>query len=190
MIKEKKVDVSVVITAHNEGILAHKTMLSVLRAVSQLEESNVSYEILVHIDNGTPDTKRYFERYKKEDKVSILYNEFGDLSKSRNFTIQQAKGEYIALADADDLYSENWLIDFYLCVKGKKNVVARFNYVLTFGGHHTIVTDCTDVTEQDEFLYSFDSNIYGSPCSTKAFIRKRRSERIIDHLVTRIGNGF
>ena len=177
MIKEKKVDVSVVITAHNEGILAHKTMLSVLRAVSQLEESNVSYEILVHIDNGTPDTKRYFERYKKEDKVSILYNEFGDLSKSRNFTIQQAKGEYIALADADDLYSENWLIDFYLCVKGKKNVVARFNYVVTFGGHHTIVTDCTDVTEQDEFLYSFDSNIYGSPCMFHKSIYQETSQR-------------
>lgn len=161
---KKKLDVSVVVTAHSEGILAHKTMLTVFRAAARLEKSNISYEILIHIDNGTDETKSYFERYKNDKRIKLFHNQFGDLSESRNFTIDQARGSYIALADADDLYSENWLIDFYNSVKGTKDIVARFNYILTFGGNRTIITDLTDLSERDEFLYSFDSNVYGSPC--------------------------
>lgn len=156
-------DLSIIITAHNEGVIAHKTMLSVMRSVQGLNE-DIRYEIIVHIDNGTEETVRYFERYDNRGDIRIIHNSFGDLSRSRTAAIQAARGTYIALADADDLYSENWLPAFYECVAGTKDVVARFQYVLTFGGPRVIITDCTDMSEQDEFLYAFDSNIYGSPC--------------------------
>ena len=51
---------SIVITAHNEGLLAHKTILSVLSAFEGLKEEGISTEIIIHIDNGDKETKDYF----------------------------------------------------------------------------------------------------------------------------------
>lgn len=160
----KKIDISLIITAHNEGLLAHKTMLSAFKAIEELEKEKISYEIIVHIDNGDEYTKEYFKRYENDKNIRIFNNNFGDLSSSRIFSVKKAKGEYIAFADADDLYSSNWLISFYNQVKGKKDTIAHFNYILTFGGWNTILEDLTDLNEKDEFLYAFDSNVYGSPC--------------------------
>ena len=48
----RKIDISLIITAHNEGLLAHKTMLSAFRAIEELKKEKISYEIIIHIDNG------------------------------------------------------------------------------------------------------------------------------------------
>ena len=55
----KKIDISLIITAHNEGLLAHKTMLSAFKAIEELEKEKISYEIIVHIDNGDEYTKEF-----------------------------------------------------------------------------------------------------------------------------------
>ena len=68
----KRYDLTVAITAHNEGLVAHKTMRSILEATKKLEEKNISYEILIHIDNGDQITKDYFQRYKDNPIVEIL----------------------------------------------------------------------------------------------------------------------
>lgn len=60
MAKNKHAELSIIVTAHNEGILAHKTMLSLFRATKKLEEEDIPYEFIVHIDNGTLETKKYF----------------------------------------------------------------------------------------------------------------------------------
>ena len=104
----KKVFLSIVITAHNEGIIAHKTMRSVLEAANRLKKKNYRYEIIVHIDNGDYQTRNYFSRYSSCDNVSVYENTFGDLGTSRNFAVGKAKGEYITFIDADDLISPNW----------------------------------------------------------------------------------
>ncbi len=41
---------SIIITAHREGLVAHKTMKSVERAVKKIEEASISYEVIVSID--------------------------------------------------------------------------------------------------------------------------------------------
>ena len=159
---EKTIDISIITTAHAEGILAHKTMLSLFRAAKKLEEAGISYEIIIHIDKGTPETKDYFERYRNNKHVRILENNFGDLSDSRNYAVKEARGECISVIDADDLCSENWLINSYNLIKDKKDWVARFQYTVAFGGKNTVVTDKTGVTDEDKLLYLFDSNIDGS----------------------------
>ena len=57
----KSVDLTFVITAHAEGIIAHKTMLSVEAALSALP-ANTTYEVLISIDNGDSSTLDYFHR--------------------------------------------------------------------------------------------------------------------------------
>ena len=81
----KTYDLTVAITAHNEGLVAHKTMRSILEATKKLKEKKISYEILVHIDNGDKETIKYFGTYKDINYVSVYKNNFGDLGSSRNF---------------------------------------------------------------------------------------------------------
>lgn len=158
----KRVDMSVIVTAHREGILAHKTMLSIFRATNKLEDIGLSYEIIVHIDNGSKETVDYFERYENDDRVRVLRNTFGDLSESRNFSVNSALGKYIAFIDADDLCSEGWLANSYTSIKDRTEAVARYSYTITFGNEETVVTDNEDVSLSDKNMYLFDSNMNGS----------------------------
>ena len=169
---KSKIDVSVIITAHKEGILAHKTMLSVLRSAKKLEDKNVSYEVIVHIDNGSPETERYFSRYNDDPRVRVFKNRFGDLSESRNYSAEQASGKYISFIDADDLYSESWLISAYNLVCRSDNTVARLNYIITFGSAESVVTENRQLSDNDKTLRLIDSNMYGSPmmCSRDVYL--------------------
>ena len=45
--KNKHAELSIIVTAHNEGILAHKTMLSLFRAAKKLEEEDIPYEFIL-----------------------------------------------------------------------------------------------------------------------------------------------
>ena len=98
---------SVIITAHDEGLLLHKTLLSLKRAVSHLKP--IEYEIILHIDNGTPSLDDYIERGVSPLKMTVYKNKFGDLGSSRNYCTNRANGDYIFFIDADDLISDNFI---------------------------------------------------------------------------------
>ncbi len=99
-------ELTVGITAHDEGLLAHKTMLSIFEALKQLDD--VKYEIIINIDNGTKETKRYFSRYDSYQEIKVHHNTFSDLGASRNYIVKKAKGKYVFFLDADDLISRNY----------------------------------------------------------------------------------
>ena len=152
--------ISVVITVHREGIIAHKTILSVLNALDFLEDSKEKYEIIVHIDNGDKETNDYFNRYKNDMRFKILRNSFGNPSDSRNFAIENAKGDYIAIIDGDDLITKNWFSDSLAMIKKhKKPIVLRPNFQLHFGGndpHHNIwVLEDSFSKEEDALIMTF-----------------------------------
>ena len=121
---------SLIITAHDEGVLAHKTMLSVFRALRKVD---ADYEIIVHIDNGTPETIDYFSRYSDDKNIRVFSNHFSDLGKSRNFAVGKAKGEYVLFLDADDLISENYISGMLdKLTSSKKEIVVSPELCLTF----------------------------------------------------------
>lgn len=129
-----KVDLSVIITAHSEGLLAHKTMLSIFKAAEILKKHRVSYEIIIHIDKGTAETISYFKRYQKDPLFTIYQNTFGDLGESRNFAAQKADGEIISFLDADDLVSPNWYYEAYKFIKkSEAPILVHPEANLTFG---------------------------------------------------------
>lgn len=126
---------SVIITAHHEGLLAHKTMLSIFRSLKHVEKARLPYEIIVHIDNGDRPTLDYYNRYKSDPRFAIYQNHFGDPALSRNFAAQKAQGEYLSFVDSDDLVSENWYLDGIkaLDAASDKNLLVHANVNLTFG---------------------------------------------------------
>ncbi|MBR3138623.1 glycosyltransferase [Candidatus Saccharibacteria bacterium] len=131
---KKNIILSAVITAHDEGLLAHKTMQSVFAGLMKVEEAGYKYEIIVHIDNGDKATRDYFRRYKKDEKIKVFENKFRDPGSSRNYAAEKATGKYVAFLDADDLVSDNWFINAISELENSKTETIVYpEAILTFG---------------------------------------------------------
>ena len=132
--KKEKVFLTVGITAHAEGVIAHKTIQGVLAGLGNLDVERYPYEIIVHIDNGNEATVGYFERYKKDKRFKIIYSHFGDLGLSRNCIVQHARGKYVSFLDADDILSSNWYTNAIdLMEKSKDTIMIHPNIQFNFG---------------------------------------------------------
>lgn len=130
----KEIDVSVILTFHNEGAVIYKTFLSLERMLKKLDEKKVRYEIIAHLDNGDEKTRRYIERAKERLNIKLFENHFGEPSQSRNFAVTKSKGRYVCLMDGDDLFSERWLIDAYMMQEATtEDVILHPECNLTFG---------------------------------------------------------
>ena len=128
----RKIKLSIAITAHNEGLIAHKTMKSVFAALEKIEKN--SYEIIINVDNGSDETKKYFKRYENDSRVRVFQNKFGDVGSSRNFCASVANGKYLSFIDADDLISDNWFVDsLKILEKSKKPIFLHPEALLSFG---------------------------------------------------------
>lgn len=104
-----KKSLTIIITAHSEGDLSDLSVSSILKAAKKLDKIGIEYDILVNIDRGDRKTIDYFERLTDE-RISINYSDYGDPGLARNAAIRKAKGRYLAMIDADDAVSGNWLV--------------------------------------------------------------------------------
>ena len=183
----KSVELSIIVTAHAEGLLAHKTMLSLLAATKELDAAKVSYEILIHLDNATPETKACFARYQKQPNFRLFENSFGDSGSSRNFTIKQAKGNYISILDGDDLISKNWLIESFKKVSASdKPIIVHPEANLTFGlqlDHQVLWLQRDSFDKQTDALLSVATNRWTSACTGLRQI-------FLDHPYPKNGDGY
>lgn len=154
---------SIVITAHHEGLIAHKTMRSVERATKLLDSANISYETLVSIDRGDEETNRYFDSYTTLP-IKIYRWDHGDLAKSRNSAIAKATGRFVAFIDADDLMSGNWLHDGvqFLMSHTYGKYVAHSAYTIEFEGANAIVEKVGYTNKDRDTLLSVFSGRWNS----------------------------
>ena len=69
---------------------------------SILKQSETDIELLL-IDDGSKDgSGEICDKYKENEKVRVYHNENQGVSKTRNFGIKHARGEYIIFVDSDD----------------------------------------------------------------------------------------
>ncbi|MCK5687171.1 glycosyltransferase, partial [bacterium] len=93
--------VSVIIPAFN----AEKFICDAIESV--LQQTYKGYEIIVVDDGSTDNTASLLNNYGKA--IKYIRQENKGLAIARNVAIQNSQGEYIALLDADDLFSPNRL---------------------------------------------------------------------------------
>ena len=179
-----KIDLSMAITVHDEGILAHKTMRSVLEAAEKVKEAGYTFEIIIHIDNGDTATIKYFERYKSQKEIKIYKNSFGDTAPSRNYILSVARGKYTAFLDGDDLVSDNWYVDaLNMLEKTDEDIVVHPEAVLTFGvDQPNVLTLQGDSYDQDPLIL-LGENRWGSVLMAKTGLLK-------DNLYRILGDGY
>lgn len=166
----KSILLSVVVTVHNEGLIAHKTMKSIFAATEILKNHNKSFEIIIHIDNGDDITNEYFTRYKNSPEIKIFSNSFSDPGPSRNFAVQKSKGSYVAFVDGDDLISSNWLIEgLNILESSKKETIVHPEAVLTFGVNqpNTLSIYKESFSKDEDTLILLGENRWGSVIMAK-----------------------
>jgi glycosyltransferase involved in cell wall biosynthesis len=109
-----KTDISCILALHAEGLIAHKTIRAINRAVAHAEKAGLATELVVVLDKATPETRRYIENSRFVYPVpKLISTDLGDLGLVRNVAIEHSSGGYIAVLDGDDLISENWLTRAY-----------------------------------------------------------------------------
>lgn len=157
-----KRDLTIVVTAHNEGLVAHKTMLSIFRAIKACPE-DIKTHILVSLDRPDQATKEYFSRYNQDASITVLTVDFGGLSESRNNAAKVADSNYLTFIDADDLMSENWLHEGYKLARADNMCIVHPEYSITFGDDNLVWRKRDSRGDDFDKLCFIDNNLWDSP---------------------------
>jgi len=89
--------VSVIVPCYNRADIVAETIESVLAQSYQL------LEIIIVDDGSTDDTREVVMRYS-DPRIRYFYKANGGLSSARNAGLDEARGEYIAFLDSDDVW--------------------------------------------------------------------------------------
>lgn len=105
-----KVDISIIITAHREGVIAGATANSAQAAIARIsDELALSCEIILVFDRASSVTEQVLSNAFGSLPVTVLRTDEGDPGQARNHGIAAAKGMVSTFLDGDDLWSSNWL---------------------------------------------------------------------------------
>ncbi|MGV3605069.1 MAG: glycosyltransferase [Planctomycetaceae bacterium] len=137
--------ISILVIAHRESLLIHRTLRSVHVAVENAQQHDIPCEILLILDRGDERTRGYIQRFPA-GKQRVIEVNYGDPALAREEGRRQARGKYIALIDGDDLYGENWLTTCYQYAE--KSSVPK----LVLHAEHQVVF------EAESFLVSYQSS--------------------------------
>lgn len=96
-------------------------------------KTSTAFEIVIIEDGSTITSKNIVERYNNKLNISYYFKENSGPGDSRNYGMQQAKGNYFIILDSDCILPENYLNEVEKSLKA--------NYVDCFGGpdaaHHS-----------------------------------------------------
>ena len=112
--------ISIVIPLYNK----EKAIVGTLDSV--LAQTYTDYEILVVDDGSTDESRGVVEKYiiiHQSAPITLIRKENGGVCSARNKGIREAKGEYIALLDADDLWDKEYLAEQVKMIRDFPNAV-------------------------------------------------------------------
>lgn len=131
-------DLTCIITGHREGRLAVPSLRSFWEAIERARAAGYEVEAILCLDRPDTLTADLFESYKNDATCVDLYD-FGDQGKVRNGAVNKAKGRYCAFLDADDLWSDDWLVQALEFLKDKPEThIAHPEYNYFFEKQATI----------------------------------------------------
>jgi glycosyltransferase involved in cell wall biosynthesis len=100
--------ISIVIPLYNK----EKSIISTLQSVC--DQTNTDWELIV-VDDGSTDNSLDVIRDRvnelKSEKVRVIHKMNRGVCSARNRGIQEAKGDYIAFLDADDIWDKEYLAE-------------------------------------------------------------------------------
>ncbi len=131
MASEKKPFFSVVIPLYNKQSHVKETIETVFNQTFQ------DYEIVVVNDGSTDESAKVVESLQ-DNRIRLIHQENAGVSAARNHGIKEAKADYIAFLDADDLWLPKFLQTIYDMIIDFPNAgmyATRFEQVDNAGKH-------------------------------------------------------
>lgn len=137
MDNENEIDVSLLITFHGEGVLAHSTLNSIERCRKYAEAAGIRTEYVWVLDDVNAETLAVLKSHPAwTGNVQIVEVAHRDLGASRNSGIQLARGSAVAILDGDDYFSTNWIERaWYYLKEFGENTILHPEFVVSFGTH-------------------------------------------------------
>ena len=140
-------DVTLVLTAHDETAVCGPTMRSADDAVALARESGLTVQTVIGLDNATEATASYFAQSRFDHWERWVYEE-GDLGRVRNAITPRTDGRLIAFLDADDLFSENWLVEAVRVLDAAaergERAIAHPELNMVFDGNRSVLVNVPD----------------------------------------------
>ncbi|MFZ2196832.1 MAG: glycosyltransferase family A protein [Thermodesulfovibrionales bacterium] len=162
--RKDKFDISVVITAHHEGRLAHHTMRSVSRARQYARDLGLETEVIIVLDRPDQATTYYFSAYEGPD-ILKLKADFGDPGLSRNFGVAHSSGRFISIVDADNLIAKNWLNDTCCYLDDtEREVVAHPEYQMLFENENLVFRQISSTDPAFSISNTIEYNYWDTVC--------------------------
>lgn len=93
---------SVIIPLYNKQDSIAKTIQSVLN------QTILDFELIV-VDDGSTDNSLAVVQGIEDPRIRIIHKDNGGVCSARNIGIRSARGHYVALLDADDLWDQDYL---------------------------------------------------------------------------------
>lgn len=100
-------DISVIVTLHQEGLLAEATLASAARAAGVAARQGLSVHLLAVVDRPDELTRSVLEGWRS--RLEILEVHTGDVGLNRNAATASATADFVAFLDGDDLWAPDWL---------------------------------------------------------------------------------
>lgn len=119
--------ISIIIPVYNCEKYIQKCLNSVLlQSVKEIE--------IICIDDGSKDNslKLLYEIAKKDTRILVLTHENRGVSYTRNRGLQQARGQYIAFIDADDIWHADTLSTLLVALQGNSRASIAWAKYLRF----------------------------------------------------------
>ena len=125
---------------------------------SVLRQTYRNYEIIVVNDGSPENIDEFLAKY--EGKIRYFYKENGKAASARNLGIRQAKGEYVAFLDSDDLWKPDKL-SVQISKMMEQHVVWSYTDFEVFGDQ--ISTTLKQMSKNETGVYSAVSPYIGTP---------------------------
>lgn len=181
-------DLTLIVTAHDETVVAGPTMRSADLAVAAARQHGYTVQPIIALDKATDATMAYFHQQRFDGWERRTMHE-GDLGRVRNALLPDTDGDFIAFLDADDLFSENWLAEGLAAVmagqaRGEK-LIAHPELRVLFDRNQTVSRNI----DQDSPLFTphffYVRNYYDSLC-----LSPREAHLAVPYAVRDIPNGL
>lgn len=143
---------------------------------SILSQTYENFELIL-VDDGSPDNsgKICDEYAKKDNRIRVIHKENGGVSSARNVGLDNAKGEYIAFVDSDDIVDKKYLELMYKRIVETDSDMCfsrldRYDGEKFYSINETSIPlhcDCANQDELSSFLFKFftvKNILSGSSC--------------------------
>ena len=181
-------DLTVVVTGHDETAVCGPTMAAADLAIEAARAGGLTVQAVIALDAASEATSAYFHQPRFDHWERWLFDE-GDLGRVRNTLVPRTDGRFIAFLDADDLFSENWLVEgvaALVAADGRgERTIAHPELNVVFDGTRSVMVNIPQDSPLFTPHYLYARHYYDSLC-----LAPREAHLEIPYVSRDVSNGL